>query len=166
MKAFGMEDFEVKKFQAAAKRLLRETMRWVRAACRDFAPDGLALPMVISLLFLFARDKFAMANDSGTIFRLRVLPDQGLDPIKRMGTVYQQFQQAQGATYPGLRVSGSGAGGTGRARRKAVAAILPEINFERSAFSYAGTGAARRSIHGAQGEWSPSWAPAAREKRP
>src|SRR5208282_3429355 len=31
VKAFGMEDFEIAKFHAAAKRLLRETMRWVRA---------------------------------------------------------------------------------------------------------------------------------------
>src|SRR2546430_15961223 len=31
VKAFGMEDFEIGNFQAASKRLLRETMRWVRA---------------------------------------------------------------------------------------------------------------------------------------
>jgi len=32
VKAFGMEDFEIRKFGEAAKRLLRENMRWVRAA--------------------------------------------------------------------------------------------------------------------------------------
>ncbi|MGB9434124.1 MAG: ABC transporter transmembrane domain-containing protein, partial [Candidatus Acidiferrum sp.] len=32
VKAFGMEDFEIKKFHEVARRLLRENMRWVRAA--------------------------------------------------------------------------------------------------------------------------------------
>jgi len=31
VKAFGMEDFEIAKFRGASWRLLRETMRWVRA---------------------------------------------------------------------------------------------------------------------------------------
>ncbi len=42
VKAFGMEDFEIGKFRASAARLLRENMRWIRAAVATSPTDGFA----------------------------------------------------------------------------------------------------------------------------
>ncbi len=99
VKAFGMEDFEISKFHAAAKRLLRETMRWVRTQVVSSPLMDLLLPVVISLLLLYARDK--IRHDQLTIglfFTFVYALFKSYEPVKRMGAVYQQFQQAQGAT--------------------------------------------------------------------
>jgi len=99
VKAFGMEEFEIKKFQAAAKRLLRETMRWVRAQVGTSPLMDLLLPVVISLLLLHARDKIRLQQMTvGLFFTFVYCLFKSYEPIKRMGAVYQQFQQAEGAT--------------------------------------------------------------------
>jgi subfamily B ATP-binding cassette protein MsbA len=99
VKAFGMEDFEVRKFRSAAARLLRETMRWVRAQVVTSPLMDLLQPVVISLLLLYARDKIRLQQMTvGLFFTFVYALFKSYEPVKRMGSVYQQFQQAQGAT--------------------------------------------------------------------
>ena len=99
VKAFGMEDFEVRKFRSAATRLLRETMRWVRAQIVTSPLMDLLQPVVISLLLLYARDKIRLQQMTvGLFFTFVYALFKSYEPVKRMGSVYQQFQQAQGAT--------------------------------------------------------------------
>jgi subfamily B ATP-binding cassette protein MsbA len=99
VKAFGMEDFEVRKFHEAARRLLRETMRWVRAQVGTSPLMDLLQPVVISLLLLYARDKIRHEQMTIGLFVAFVYAlFKSYEPVKRMGAVYQQFQQAQGAT--------------------------------------------------------------------
>ena len=99
VKAFGMEDFEARKFRSAATRLLRETMRWVRAQVVTSPLMDLLQPVVISLLLLYARDKIRLQQMTvGLFFTFVYALFKSYEPVKRMGSVYQQFQQAQGAT--------------------------------------------------------------------
>jgi ATP-binding cassette, subfamily B, bacterial MsbA len=99
VKAFGMEDFEIKKFSAAAMRLLRETMRWVRAQVVTSPLMDMLQPVVIALLLLYARDKIRLHQMTvGVFFTFVYALFKSYEPVKRMGAVYQQFQQAQGAT--------------------------------------------------------------------
>jgi len=99
VKAFGMEDFEARKFRSAATRLLRETMRWVRAQVVTSPLMDLLQPIVISLLLLYARDKIRLQQMTvGLFFTFVYALFKSYEPVKRMGSVYQQFQQAQGAT--------------------------------------------------------------------
>jgi subfamily B ATP-binding cassette protein MsbA len=99
VKAFGMEHFEIQKFREAARRLLRETMRWVRAQVSTSPLMDLLQPVVISLLLLYARDKIRHEQMTIGLFVAFVYAlFKTYEPIKRMGAVYQQFQQAQGAT--------------------------------------------------------------------
>jgi ATP-binding cassette, subfamily B, bacterial MsbA len=142
VKAFGMEDFEIRKFQSAAKRLLRETMRWVRTQVVSSPLMDLLLPVVISLLLLYARDKIRQEQLTvGLFFTFVYALFKSYEPVKRMGAVYQQFQQAQGATtqvfaYLDMKEE----------ERDAPNAIeLPgfarEIAFENVSFSYDDSGA-------------------------
>ncbi len=137
VKAFGMEDFEVKKFQAAAKRLLRETMRWVRAQVVTSPLMDLLLPVVISLLLLHARDKIRLQQMTvGLFFSFVYCLFKSYEPIKRMGAVYQQFQQAQGATthvfaYLDLQQEEQDAPGAAP-----LPAFCCEIEFQNVGFSY------------------------------
>jgi subfamily B ATP-binding cassette protein MsbA len=99
VKAFGMEDFEIKKFRDASRRLLRETMRWVRVQVATSPIMDLLQPVVISLLLLYARDRIKLNLMTPPLFIAFVYSlFKSYEPIKRMGSVYQQFQQAQGAT--------------------------------------------------------------------
>jgi subfamily B ATP-binding cassette protein MsbA len=99
VKAFGMEDFEINKFHTAARRLLRETMRWVRAQVGTSPLMDLLLPVVISLILLYARDKIRLQQMTvGMFFAFVYALFKSYEPIKKLGAVYQQFEQAQGAT--------------------------------------------------------------------
>jgi subfamily B ATP-binding cassette protein MsbA len=99
VKAFGMEDFEIGNFQAASKRLLRETMRWVRVQVATSPIMDLLQPVIISLLLLYARDRIRLHLMTVPMFITFVYAlFKSYEPIKRIGAVYQQFQQAQGAT--------------------------------------------------------------------
>ena len=99
VKAFGMEDFEIQKFWTAARRLLRETMRWVRAQVSTSPLMDLLQPVAIFLLLLYARDRIQHGQMTVGLFIAFVYAlFKSYEPIKRMGSVYQQFQQAQGAT--------------------------------------------------------------------
>jgi subfamily B ATP-binding cassette protein MsbA len=99
VKAFGMEDFEIGKFRVAAQRLLRETMRWVRAYALSSPLMDLLQPVVIALLLLYARQRIRLHELTLGLFVAFVYAlFKSYEPVKRMGAIYQQFQQAQGAT--------------------------------------------------------------------
>jgi len=98
VKAFGMEEFEISKFRAASRRLLRETMRWVRAQVITSPLMDMLQPVVIALLLLYARDQIRLNLMTVPLFITFVYTlFKAYEPIKRTGAVYQQFQQAQGA---------------------------------------------------------------------
>jgi ATP-binding cassette, subfamily B, bacterial MsbA len=99
VKAFGMEEFETRKFRATARRLLRENMRWVRAAVATAPLMDLLGAIIIPLLLLYARGQINHHLMTQGIFMafLYALFNAYM-PLKRVGQVYQQFQYAQGAS--------------------------------------------------------------------
>jgi len=99
VKAFGMENFEIRKFAETARRLLRDNMRWVRAAAVTPPLMDLLGAIVIPLLLLYARDRIrAHEMTAGTFFAFVYALFSAYMPLKRLGYVYQQFQSAQGAS--------------------------------------------------------------------
>src|SRR3989442_15767552 len=57
VKAFGMEDFEIRKFRETSRRLLRESMRWVRAVVVTAPIMDLLAAVGIVVVLLYARDQ-------------------------------------------------------------------------------------------------------------
>jgi len=99
VKAFGMEDFEVRKFRDVARRLLRESMRWVRASVITSPLMDLLGGIVIPLLLLYARGQIQHKElTEPQFFAFLYAMFNAYMPVKRMGYVYQQFQAAQGAS--------------------------------------------------------------------
>jgi len=137
VKAFGMEDFEVSKFQSASRRLLHETMRWVRAQVVTSPLMDMLQPVVISLLLLYARDRIRLHQmDIPTFITFVYALFKAYEPIKRIGAVYQQFQQAQGATtqvfaFLDLTQEEHDAAVAGE-----LAAFSQEVEFDGVSFSY------------------------------
>jgi len=137
VKAFGMEDFEISKFRVASSRLLRETMRWVRAQVITSPLMDMLQPIVIALLLLYAREQIRLNLMTLPLFVTFVYTlFKSYEPVKRMGSVYQQFQQAQGATvqvfaFLDLTEEEKDAPGA-----KSLPAFTREIEFENVSFSY------------------------------
>jgi len=137
VKAFGMEEFEIRKFRGAAHRLLRETMRWVRAYVASSPLMDLLQPVVISLLLLYARDKIlAKQMTLGMFFAFVVALFKSYEPVKRMGSVYQQFQQAEGATIQVFKFLDLAEEEQDAPGGQPLPAFSSEIQFENVSFSY------------------------------
>ncbi len=99
VKAFGMESFEIRKFRETARKLLRENMRWVRAAMTTSPLMDLLGGIIIPLLLLYARDQIRHGlMTPGQFFTFLYAMFNAYIPLKRMGYVYQMFQAAQGAS--------------------------------------------------------------------
>jgi ATP-binding cassette, subfamily B, bacterial MsbA len=99
VKAFAMEDFEIRKFREVASRLLRENMRWVRASVITSPLMDLVGAVIIPLLLLYVRNQIQHQQmTAGGFIAFLYAMFNAYMPLKRMGYVYQQFQAAQGAS--------------------------------------------------------------------
>jgi subfamily B ATP-binding cassette protein MsbA len=99
VKAFGMENFEINRFKETARRLLRENVRWISAYVLNGVLMDVLAAVVITLAILYARDEIRYGvmtvGKFGTfVFALLSV----YTPLKRMGSFYQQLEQARGAT--------------------------------------------------------------------
>lgn len=99
VKAFGMERFETEKFGKTARRLLRENMRWVRAHALTSPLMELLGAVVIVFVVLYARDQIRYGvMTTGTLMAFLYVLFKVYEPVKRLGGIYHQFQQALGAS--------------------------------------------------------------------
>ena len=97
VKAFGMEGFEIRKFRAAARKLLRENMHWIRAYAATSPLMDLLGAAVICMILLFARDLIRSGvMTTGIFFAFVFALFKAYEPIKRLGNIYQLLQQAVG----------------------------------------------------------------------
>ncbi len=99
VKAFGMEDFEIRKFREAARNLLRENLRLVRAGVITGPLMDLLGAIAIPLLLLYARDQIRLnLMTEGMFFAFLYAMFNAYMPIKRTGYIYQQLQAVRGVS--------------------------------------------------------------------
>jgi subfamily B ATP-binding cassette protein MsbA len=137
VKAFGMESFEIAKFKETARRLLRENMRWVRAAVITSPMMDLLGAIVIPVLILVARDQIHRGIMTlGVFFAFIFALLKAYTPLKRMGTVYQQFQAAQGASTQVFAYLDFDEEHTEQPNAKSLPPFSKEVFFDDVSFSY------------------------------
>ena len=137
VKAFGMEAFEIAKFKDTARRLLRENMRWVRAAVITSPMMDLLGAIVIPVLILVARDQIHRGIMTlGVFFAFIFALLKAYTPLKRMGTVYQQFQAAQGASTQVFAYLDFDQEHTEQPSAKTLPPFSKEVLFDDVSFSY------------------------------
>jgi len=137
VKAFGMEDFEIGKFRASARRLLRETLRWVRAYTLSSPLMDLLQPVVIAMLLLYARQRIRLHELTLGLFVAFVYAlFKSYEPVKRMGSIYQQFEQAQGATTQVFAYLDLAEEERDAPSASSLPAFSRDVRFERVSFSY------------------------------
>ncbi len=99
VKAFGMEGFEVARFRQRARWLLHENMRWIRSFVISAPLMDLLSAVVIALVLLYARGEIKSGLMTiGTFGTFVYALFKAYEPVKGMGSVYQQFEQTHGAT--------------------------------------------------------------------
>jgi len=137
VKAFGMEEFEIGKFRIAARRLLRENMRWVRAAVISGPIMDILGAIVIPLLLLYARDRIHhQVLTRGDFFAFLYALFNSYMPIKRIGYIYQQFQAALGASTQVFAYLDRQEEVNEQPGAKQLAPFSKEIVFDNVGFSY------------------------------
>jgi ATP-binding cassette, subfamily B, bacterial MsbA len=137
VKAFGMELFEVAKFKAATRRLLRINLRWVRAHAITSPLMELLGAVTIAGLLLYARNQILHhAQTTGGFVTFLYALIKMYEPIKRLTGVNNAFQQAVGASEQVFRYLDV----RSEVQDKPDAITLPpfwnEIVFEDVAFDY------------------------------
>jgi ATP-binding cassette, subfamily B, bacterial MsbA len=139
VKAFGMERFEIGRFREAARHLLRENMRWVRAYVATSPIMDVLAAVVFSLLILYARDQIKHnLMTQGMFFAFVYSLFKVYEPVKRLGGIYQLFQQAFGAStvvFQFLDLPQEASEAPGAA---ALPAFSREVRFENLSFAYDG----------------------------
>jgi len=99
VKAFVMELFEVAKFKAATRRLLRMNLRWVRAQAATSPLMEVLGAITVAGLLLYARNQIlhqAQTTGSFVVFLYALI--KMYEPIKRLTGVNNAVQQAVGAS--------------------------------------------------------------------
>jgi len=137
VKAFGMEEFEIRKFKETARLLLRENMRWVRAAVITPPLMDLLGAVVIPLLLLYAREQIKVhAMTEGVFFAFIYALFNAYMPLKRVGQVYQHFQAVQGTSAPAFALLDREEEKTEEPGGRKLAPLAKEIAFEDVCFGY------------------------------
>ena len=99
VKAFGMEGFEIRKFREAARNLLHENMRWIRAFAATSPVMDLLGAVVVALVLLVARNEIKVGRMTvGLFVSFAYALFKAYEPVKRLGNVYQLFLQAAGTS--------------------------------------------------------------------
>src|SRR5712692_5562923 len=99
VKAFVMELFEVEKFKAATRRLLKTNLRWVRAQAATSPLMELLGAITIAGLLLYERNEILhRAQTAGGFVAFLYALIKMYEPIKRLSGVNNAVQQAVGAS--------------------------------------------------------------------
>lgn len=148
VKAFGMEDFEIQKFRETARRLLRENMRWIKAYVVTSPIMDLLGAVVFVVLLLYARDEIRRGvMDLGMVFAFIYSLFSAYTPIKRMGSLYQQFQLAAGASTEVVGFLALQEEVAEKPGAAVLAGFSREVAFDNVGFAYEGGSAVLRSVN-------------------
>jgi subfamily B ATP-binding cassette protein MsbA len=148
VKAFGMERWEMNRFRRAADRLLIANMRTMAVqAISSPLMDALGAILLAALLFL-GRNRIQHGVSPGTFITFLGAVIMLYDPVRRMPTYYNSFQQAIGASQEIFRFIDEQ--DEVRERKKAIAlkGFEGRIEFRDVRFGYERDGVCKDVLHG------------------
>src|SRR5450755_4149439 len=99
VKAFGMENWELERFRAAARRLFRANLRLVAAFAISSPLMDILGSVAIALLILMGRDQINRhVFTAGTFLAFIIAVFKLYDPVRKFAQFNNNFQQAVGAS--------------------------------------------------------------------
>ena len=138
VKAFGMERWELSRFQSAADRLLTANMRSVAVqSISSPLMDALGVVAIASLLF-YGRQFILHGGTAGIFITFLIAVMALYDPVRKMPTYYNSFQQAVGASEEIFRFIDTQDEVLDRRNAKALKTFDGLIEFRGVTFAYPG----------------------------
>ena len=148
VKAFGMENWEMKRFRRAADRLLNANMRSV-AVQSVSSPLMDALGAVAIALLLFYGRQFILRGGKEEDFITFLIAVIALyDPVRKMPTYYNAFQQAVGASGEIFKFIDAQDEVLERKKAIALKGFKGLIEFRDARFGYERDGECKEVLHG------------------
>jgi subfamily B ATP-binding cassette protein MsbA len=137
VKAFAMESFEIEKFKTATRRLLRVSLRWVRAQAVSSPLMEILGAITIAGLLLYERNEIhhhaqTIGGFVGFLFTLL----KSYEPVKRLTGVSNSYQQALGASEQVFHYLDSKPEMIDKPRALVLPPFEHEIAFEEVEFDY------------------------------
>jgi subfamily B ATP-binding cassette protein MsbA len=148
VKAFGMERWEMNRFRRAADKLLTANMRSV-AVSSISSPlmDGLGVLAIVLLLF-YGREYIKHDGTAGIFITFLVAVITLYDPVRKMPTYYNSFQQALGASQEVFRFLDEQDEVVERKKAIALKTFAGSVEFHDVRFGYQRDGEVKEVLHG------------------
>jgi subfamily B ATP-binding cassette protein MsbA len=139
VKAFATEHFEIEKFKTTTRRLLRVSLRWVRAQAVSSPLMEFLGAIVIAGLLLYQRNQIlhhmqTVGGFAGFLYALV----KAYEPVKRLTGVNNSYQQALGASEQVFKYLDSETDIVDKPDAVTLPPFHNEISFEHVAFEYEG----------------------------
>jgi subfamily B ATP-binding cassette protein MsbA len=148
VKAFGMESWEMSRFRKAADRLLIANMRSVSVqAISSPLMDALGA-IAIALLLDFGRHRIQHGDTTGSFITFLAAVIVLYDPIRKMPTYYNSFQQAVGASEEIFKFIDAQDEVQERKKALALKGFKGLIEFRDARFGYERDGESKEVLHG------------------
>src|SRR5271169_5174587 len=137
VKAFGMENWEVERFRAAARRLFRANLRLVAAFAISSPLMDILGSIAIALLILMGRDRINHhVFTAGTFLAFIVAVFKLYDPVRKFAQFNNNFQQAVGASSEIFRFMDMEDEVRERPAAKRMGKFARAVRFDDVSFSY------------------------------
>jgi ATP-binding cassette, subfamily B, bacterial MsbA len=148
VKAFGMENWEVERFRAAARRLFRANLRLVAAFAISSPLMDILGAIAIALLLLMGRNQINRhVFSAGTFLAFIVAVFKLYDPVRKFALFYNNFQQAVGASSEIFRFMDMEDEVREKPRAKRMGKFARSIRFANVSFSYDNAGDSPAVLH-------------------
>jgi subfamily B ATP-binding cassette protein MsbA len=148
VKAFGMERWEMNRFRRAADKLLTANMRSVAVQSISSPLMDALGAVAIALLLFYGRQRILHGDTAGAFLAFLIAVMALYDPVRKMPTYYNSFQQAVGASEEIFKFIDEQ--DVVRERRKALAlkSFNGLIEFRDVRFGYERDGVCKEVLHG------------------
>ena len=148
VKAFGMEGWEMSRFRKAADRLLSANVRSVAVqSISSPLMDALGV-IAIALLLLYGRGFIQRGGTAGFFLAFLVAVIALYDPVRKMPTYYNSFQQALGASEKIFRFLNEQDEVVERKKAIALKGFEEGVEFRDVRFAYDSEGESKEVLHG------------------
>lgn len=149
VKAFGMELWEMKRFQRAARRLLSANLKSVSVQAISSPLMDAIGAIGIALLLLLGRDRIkAHQMTEGSFIAFLFATFTLYDPIRKFAAFYNSFQQARGASVEIFRFMDAQDDVLEKKKAVVVRVFQNSIRFDNVSFAYREEQEAREVLHG------------------
>ena len=148
VKAFGMEPWEMSRFRRAADRLLTANMRSVAVQSISSPLMDALGAVAVALLLFYGRQSILHGNTAGTFITFLIAVIALYDPVRKMPTYYNAFQQAVGASEEIFKFIDAQDEVVERKKAITLKAFAGRIEFREARFGYERDGLCKEVLHG------------------